>query len=133
MGIGDWAQSPIPSPSPSSNLNLYIMKEARYEKLKQIGEGTYGVVHSAKDKNTGGLVALKKIRLQSEDEGVPSTAIREIAILKELNHPNVVDLVDLIFSERKLTLVFELCESDLKKEIDKADGVLEPSVIKVAF
>ena len=107
------------------------MKEDRYEKLKKVGEGTYGVVHSAKDKKTSNIVALKKIRLQSEEEGVPSTAIREIAILKELEHVNVVDLVDLIFSERQLTLVFEFCESDLKKDLDKAKGILEPSLIKV--
>ncbi|XP_023242571.1 cyclin-dependent kinase 2-like [Centruroides sculpturatus] len=59
-------------------------------KLEKIGEGTYGVVYKAKDKVTGSLVALKKIRLESEAEGVPSTAIREIALLKELKHTNVV-------------------------------------------
>ncbi len=42
------------------------------------------------DKNTSELFALKKIRLESEDEGIPSTAIREISLLKELNHPNIV-------------------------------------------
>jgi serine/threonine protein kinase len=42
------------------------------------------------DKTTGELYALKKIRLESEDEGIPSTAIREISLLKELNHPNIV-------------------------------------------
>ncbi len=52
--------------------------------------GTYGVVYKAKDKHTGDFVALKKIRLEGEDEGVPSTALREISLLKELQHPNVV-------------------------------------------
>lgn len=52
--------------------------------------GTYGVVYKARHKVTNELVALKKIRLENEDEGVPSTAIREITILKELIHPNVV-------------------------------------------
>ena len=55
-----------------------------------VGAGTYGVVYKAKHKVTNELVALKKIRLENEDEGVPSTAIREICILKELVHPNVV-------------------------------------------
>ncbi|KAJ1338985.1 cyclin-dependent kinase 2 [Batrachochytrium salamandrivorans] len=50
-----------------------------YEKMEKIGEGTYGVVYKAKDKITGDTVALKKIRLETEDEGVPSTAIREIS------------------------------------------------------
>jgi serine/threonine protein kinase len=63
---------------------------AKYQKLEKIGEGTYGVVYKAKDKQSGRYIALKKIRLEYEDEGVPSTAIREISLLKELNHPNVI-------------------------------------------
>ncbi len=62
----------------------------RYHKIEKIGEGTYGVVYKAKDVQTTDIVALKKIRLDSEDEGVPSTAIREISLLKELQHPNIV-------------------------------------------
>ena len=62
-------------------------KMDKYQKLEKIGEGTYGVVYKARDTTTGELVALKKIRLESEDEGIPSTAIREISLLKELKHP----------------------------------------------
>ena len=65
-----------------------------FQKLEKIGEGTYGVVYKAKDKITNQFVALKKIRLETESEGVPSTAIREISLLKELDHPNVVQLLD---------------------------------------
>lgn len=61
-----------------------------YSKIEKIGEGTYGVVYKARHKKTGKLAALKKIRLESEEEGVPSTAIREISLLKELRHPNIV-------------------------------------------
>ena len=63
----------------------------KYKKLEKLGEGTYGVVYKAQDKATGELVALKKIRLEKEDDGVPSTAIREISLLKSLKHPNVVE------------------------------------------
>ena len=52
--------------------------------------GTYGVVYKGRNKKTNQIVALKKIRLESEEEGVPSTAIREISILKELQHRNIV-------------------------------------------
>ncbi len=52
--------------------------------------GTYGVVYKGRNKKTNRVVALKKIRLESEEEGVPSTAIREISLLKELQHPNIV-------------------------------------------
>jgi cyclin-dependent kinase len=51
----------------------------------RIAAGTYGVVYKARDIRTGQIVALKKIRLEAEDEGVPSTAIREISLLKELS------------------------------------------------
>lgn len=62
---------------------------SKYQRLEKLGEGTYGVVYKAQDKNTGEIIALKKIRL-FEDEGVPGTTIREISLLKELSHPNIV-------------------------------------------
>lgn len=67
------------------------MSLARYQRVeKPVGEGTYGVVYKARDKVTGDYVAMKKIRLEVEDEGIPSTALREISILLELKHPNIV-------------------------------------------
>jgi serine/threonine protein kinase len=63
----------------------------RYEKLEKVGEGTYGVVYKARDTQTKEIVALKKIRLENEEEGMPSTAMREISLLNELKHPNIVE------------------------------------------
>lgn len=66
-------------------------KRDRYERMERVGEGTYGVVFKARDTLSLKTVALKKIKLENEDEGVPSTAMREISILKELQpHPNIV-------------------------------------------
>lgn len=89
-----------------------------YIKIEKIGEGTYGVVYKGKNKKTNKTVALKKIRLESEEEGVPSTAIREISLLKELQHPNIVCLEDVLMQENKLYLVFEFLSMDLKKYMD---------------
>ena len=105
----------------------------KYEKLEQVGEGTYGVVHKAKDVDTGEIYALKAIRLESEDEGIPSTAIREIALLKELQHPNIVRLVNVLHTDKKLTLVFEFLDQDLKKLLDKTQGPLMEDQVKVSF
>lgn len=91
----------------------------KYRRLEKLGEGTYGVVFKAEDKITGRIVAIKNIRLENEDEGVPSTAIREISLLKELPHPNVVPLYEVIHSENKLQLVFQYLDMDLKKHMDK--------------
>eukprot|EP01125_Pyxidicula_operculata_P014967 TRINITY_DN5052_c0_g1_i3.p1 TRINITY_DN5052_c0_g1~~TRINITY_DN5052_c0_g1_i3.p1 ORF type:complete len:296 (+),score=58.76 TRINITY_DN5052_c0_g1_i3:15-902(+) len=101
----------------------------KYEKLQKIGEGTYGVVYKAKDKFTNRFVALKKIRLEHEDEGVPSTAIREISILKELTHPNVVNLLDVCNFDNKLYLVFEFLDQDLKKYMDSVP-MLDAELVK---
>jgi len=89
-----------------------------FQKIEKIGEGTYGVVYKARDKLTGQFVALKKIQLETESEGVPSTAIREIALLKELEHKNVVQLLDVVHADDKLYMVFEYLNMDLKKHMD---------------
>jgi len=91
---------------------------SRYQKLEKVGEGTYGTVYKARDKTTGELVALKKIRLELADEGTPSTAVREISILKQLQHPNIVKLLDVDHTPTTLTLVFEFIERDLKMYLD---------------
>ncbi|KAL3666627.1 cyclin-dependent kinase 5 [Phytophthora oleae] len=102
----------------------------RYQKLEKVGEGTYGVVYKAKDRVTGEVIALKKIRLEAEDEGIPSTAIREISLLKELQHCNIVRLYNIVHTERKLTLVFEYLDQDLKKYLDVCEKGLEKPILK---
>jgi len=98
--------------------------------VDKIGEGTYGVVYKASDRATGEIVALKKIRLEEKDEGIPSTAIREISLLKELQHPNIVRLYDVVHTERRLTLVFEYLDQDLKKYLDICEVGLEITILK---
>ena len=99
-----------------------MSSKSKYIPTTKLEEGTYGVVYRAKDQKGQEIYALKKIRLQAEDEGIPSTAIREISLLKELNHINIVKLYEVLHSTKKLTLVFEYVEQDLKKVIDSTNG-----------
>jgi hypothetical protein len=62
---------------------------------------------------------------------VPSTAIREISLLKELDHPNVVRLFDVVQAGKKLYLVFEFLMQDLKKYLDSQPEMLPQSLVKV--
>ncbi|EAU81687.2 CMGC/CDK/CDC2 protein kinase [Coprinopsis cinerea okayama7 len=95
--------------------------------------GTYGVVYKARDTSTNTIVALKKIRLEAEDEGVPSTAIREISLLKELKDDNIVKLLDIVHADQKLYLVFEFLDVDLKRFIETGNqnrSPITPALVK---
>ncbi|KAL2014582.1 hypothetical protein VTN00DRAFT_2107 [Thermoascus crustaceus] len=102
-----------------------------FQQLEKLGEGTYATVFKGRNRQTGELVALKEIHLDSE-EGTPSTAIREISLMKELKHESIVSLYDVIHTENKLMLVFEYMDKDLKRYMDtKGDrGQLDYVTIK---
>ncbi|KAG0667159.1 Cyclin-dependent kinase catalytic subunit [Rhodotorula mucilaginosa] len=97
-----------------------------YERLEKVGEGTYGTVYKCRQLQTGHVVALKKIRLEEEDEGVPSTALREVSVLMELGQSThqgaecIVKLLDVIHGDESLSLVFEFLDLDLKRYMDTA-------------
>lgn len=101
-------------------------------RIEKIGEGTYGVVYKGRNKLTGQIVAMKKIRLESEEEGIPSTAIREISLLKELKHPNIVCLEDVLMEDNRLYLIFEFLSMDLKKYMDSIppEKMMPPDLVK---
>lgn len=95
----------------------------KFDIIGIIGEGTYGQVYKAKDKDTGELVALKKVRLDNEKEGFPITAIREIKILRQLKHRSVVNMKEIVTDKQDALdfkkdkgafyLVFEYMDHDL--------------------
>jgi cyclin-dependent kinase 5 len=63
-------------------------------------------------------------------QGVPSSALREICLLKELKHKNIVRLYDVLQSDKKLTIVFEHSDQDLKKYFDSLNGEIDPDIVK---
>uniref|UniRef100_A0A669QDD9 cyclin-dependent kinase n=1 Tax=Phasianus colchicus TaxID=9054 RepID=A0A669QDD9_PHACC len=101
-----------------------------YVKLDKLGEGTYATVFKGRSKLTENLVALKEIRLEHE-EGAPCTAIREVSLLKNLKHANIVTLHDIIHTERSLTLVFEYLENDLKQYLDNCGNLMSVHNVKI--
>ncbi|GAA6103432.1 cyclin-dependent kinase 6 [Tachysurus ichikawai] len=111
----------------------------QYEPVAEIGEGAYGKVYKARDLKNGRFVALKRVRVQTEEEGMPLSTIREVAVLRQLEsfeHPNVVRLFDVCTVSRtdretKLTLVFEHVDQDLTTYLEKApDPGVPPETIK---
>lgn len=103
-----------------------------FKGMKQLGEGAYGVVYKGVNEKTGEIIALKKIKLETQSEGVPSTTIREISVLREIEHPNVVMLKDVIMCPNKMYLVFEYLEMDLKRKLDTlgSGNLLSQEIIK---
>jgi len=102
-----------------------------YDIRDKIGEGTYGKVYRAVDRRTGQRVAIKKIVIVYEDDGVPATAIREIALLKNCNHPNVIRLRHVSATAHSLYLVFDCLDMDLRAYM-KRYGVLRDDLLRNA-
>jgi cyclin-dependent kinase 16 len=101
-----------------------------YKKMFDLGEGTYATVYLGESLLTGKLVALKEIRLEHE-EGAPCTAIREVSLLRNLKHANVVTLHDIIYTDRILTLVFEYVEHDLRDYMEEVDTMINLNNVKL--
>uniref|UniRef100_A0AAY4EWZ0 cyclin-dependent kinase n=1 Tax=Denticeps clupeoides TaxID=299321 RepID=A0AAY4EWZ0_9TELE len=93
-------------------------------------QGTYATVFKGRSKLTDNLVALKEIRLEHE-EGAPCTAIREVSLLKDLKHANIVTLHDIVHTEKSLTLVFEYLDKDLKQYMDDCGNIMSMHNVKI--
>ncbi|KAF9567317.1 Pkinase-domain-containing protein [Agrocybe pediades] len=84
-----------------------------YKIMTQVGEGTFGKVYKAQNTMTGTYVALKRIRMETERDGFPVTAMREIKLLQSLRHSNVVRLYEMMVSNGSVYMVFEYMDHDL--------------------
>ena len=100
-----------------------------YIKTEKIGSGSYGVVFKGIHKKTGEIVAMKKVH-SSDENGIPHTTIREISLLRDLKHPNIVELQEIFISEHKIYLVFEFMEMDLSRHLKQNSCGLDSDLVK---
>ncbi|CAG13346.1 unnamed protein product, partial [Tetraodon nigroviridis] len=120
---------------PEGYLEKFAMNSPPFDKpmsrrLRRASLGTYATVFKGRSKLTDNLVALKEIRLEHE-EGAPCTAIREVSLLKDLKHANIVTLHDIIHTDKCLTLVFEYLEKDLKQYMDDCGNIMSVHNVKI--
>ncbi|KAK2141393.1 hypothetical protein LSH36_1109g00033 [Paralvinella palmiformis] len=103
-----------------------------FEKLNRIGEGTYGIVYRARDTHSEEIVALKKMRMADERDGLPISALREINILLILRHENIVELMEIAVGKSldSIFLVMKYCEQDLASLLDNMQSPFSEAQVK---
>ncbi|KIL57549.1 hypothetical protein M378DRAFT_87715 [Amanita muscaria Koide BX008] len=112
-------------------------EQSDFEVTTKLGEGTFGEVHKAIHMTSRKVVALKRILMHNEKEGMPVTALREIKILKALKHPSIVDILDMfvVRSNHKdplsVYMVFPYMDHDLAGLLENERVKLQPSHIKL--
>ncbi|XP_071717693.1 cyclin-dependent kinase G-2-like [Rutidosis leptorrhynchoides] len=125
-------QDPVGPPQRTVNMLLGCRSVDEFERLNKIDEGTYGVVYRAKDKKTGEVVALKKVKMEKEREGFPLTALREINILLSFHHPSIVDVKEVVVGGNldSIFMVMEYMEHDLKALMETMKQPFSQSEVK---
>lgn len=104
----------------------------RFRVVEKLGEGTYGKVYKAISNSNDQEYALKRMKINYEEEGVPATAIREVSLLKECDHPNVIRLHEVIALPNALYLVFEFLDMDLRAFLRRHGPYSDPFALKNA-
>ncbi|XP_071690921.1 cyclin-dependent kinase G-2-like isoform X2 [Rutidosis leptorrhynchoides] len=123
---------PVGPPQRSVNMLQGCRSVDEFERLNKIDEGTYGVVYRAKDKKTGEVVALKKVKMEKEREGFPLTALREINVLLSFHHPSIVDVKEVVIGSNldSIFMVMEYMEHDLKALMETMKQPFSQSEVK---
>ncbi|BFZ54285.1 serine/threonine protein kinase, CMGC, CDC2/CDK sub [Savitreella phatthalungensis] len=127
--------APPSPPRPPSPIDRHLLlgnfvSGSIYERLGQVGEGTYGIVFKAQNVLTSEVVALKRIRMDKERDGFPITSMREIKILQKLRHPGVVRLLEMMIERKDVFMVFEYMAHDLSGLLGTTDLNFSPANVK---
>lgn len=126
-----------PAPGGSKLSMIFSVKITKpteiYKRVQQVGEGTYGKVYKATNTITNDFVALKRLRLESEREGFPITAMREIKLLQSFDHENIVGLLEMMVEHNQIYMVFDYLDHDLTGLLTHPDLKLEECHRKFIF
>jgi cyclin-dependent kinase 12/13 len=131
----------VPAVAPARKRWCWSRDVSEFEEIEQIGEGTYGQVLMGRDKLSDEIVALKKVRMDQEKEGFPTTAIRELKMLRSLRHENVVRLKEIVTGQNakksnamrnrhEIYMVFEYADNDLGGLLDTPSVVFTEGHVK---
>ncbi|CAF0893596.1 unnamed protein product [Adineta ricciae] len=102
-------------------IGIYTQQnESDFVRMGKLGGGTYGDVFRVRHRTTGEIYALKQIRDEHEANGMPATAMREVAILKQLSHENIIQLFDVFLTDERCFLLLEHMDEDLKRYLDRS-------------
>ncbi|MBA0639288.1 hypothetical protein Goklo_022331 [Gossypium klotzschianum] len=131
----DQSDSDVEELAGGMNMLLGCRSVYEYERLNKISEGTYGVVFRARDKKTGEIVALKKVKIldrrELEEFGFPLTSLREINILASFNHPSIVKVKEVVVDDHdNVYMVMEYMEHDLKALMESMKWPFSTSDVK---
>ncbi|KAL3310166.1 Cyclin-dependent kinase-like 3, partial [Cichlidogyrus casuarinus] len=106
----------------------------KYDNLGLVGEGSYGMVNKARHKETGQLVAIKKFIESEDDKMVRKIAMREIKMLKQLRHENLVNLIEVFRRKKRVYLVFEFVDHTVLDDLERyPQGLDEHTAKRIIF
>ncbi|XP_048229644.1 cell division control protein 2 homolog 2-like isoform X2 [Ricinus communis] len=91
--------------------------ETQYAVIDLIAEGAHGVVHKCRDRKTNQVVAIKTLPIPDKFEGIPSSVIREISLVLDLQHTNIIRLLDVQIKENSVDLIYEYMDMTLHELI----------------
>eukprot|EP00117_Sycon_ciliatum_P033750 scpid26291/ scgid4324/ Cyclin-dependent kinase-like 2; Serine/threonine-protein kinase KKIAMRE len=101
-----------------------------YENLGLVGEGSYGMVMKCRHKRTSQLVAIKKFIESEDDRQVKKIALREVRMLKQLHHENLVNLIEVFRRKKRLFLVFEFVDHTVLDDLERCPNGLDATTVK---
>ncbi|QNP96934.1 YALIA101S01e01112g1_1 [Yarrowia lipolytica] len=125
------ATTPVDTTKP--RVTQHTLTSSIFERVTQVGEGTYGKVYKAVNQVSGTTSALKRLRLETEREGFPVTALREIKLLQSLRHDNIISLKEMMVEENGVFMIFGYMSHDLSGILAQPNVRLEEGHIKFLF